>query len=50
MRAVKTNVIGAENVPNCAIEENVEKVVVLIADKAVYLINATGESCDRGLS
>ena len=50
MRAVKTNVIGAENVLDCAIEENVEKVVVLSADKAVYLINAMGESCDRGLN
>ena len=50
MQAVKTNVIGAENILNYAIEADVEKVVVLSADKAVYPINAMGESYDRDLN
>ena len=44
MEAVKTNVIGAENVMNAAIARNVGRVIVLSTDKAVYPINAMGIS------
>ncbi|MCX9085923.1 MAG: polysaccharide biosynthesis protein [Candidatus Methanoperedens sp.] len=44
IEAVKTNVIGTENVMNAAIANNVKKVVVLSTDKAVYPINAMGMS------
>jgi len=44
MEAVKTNVLGTENVLNAAIEEKVERVVCLSTDKAVYPINAMGIS------
>ena len=44
MQAVQTNVIGTENVLNCAINANVKKVIVLSTDKAVYPINAMGLS------
>lgn len=44
MEAVRTNVLGAENVMNAAIARNVERVVVLSTDKAVYPINAMGIS------
>ncbi len=44
MEAVLTNVMGAENVMNAAIEKRVERVVVLSTDKAVYPINAMGVS------
>jgi UDP-glucose 4-epimerase len=44
MEAVKTNVLGAENVMNAAIARNVERVIVLSTDKAVYPINAMGVS------
>jgi len=44
MEAVKTNVIGAENVIRAAIRHEVSKVVVLSTDKAVYPINAMGLS------
>jgi UDP-glucose 4-epimerase len=44
MEAVKTNVIGTENVLEAAINCNVSKVVVLSTDKAVYPINAMGIS------
>ena len=44
MQAVQTNVIGTENVLNCAIQANVKKVIVLSTDKAVYPINAMGVS------
>ncbi|NWC60967.1 polysaccharide biosynthesis protein [Pseudomonas veronii] len=44
MEAVKTNVMGTENVLNAAIANNVERVVVLSTDKAVYPINAMGIS------
>jgi UDP-glucose 4-epimerase len=44
MEAVKTNVIGAENVLDCAIDCGVKNVVVLSTDKAVYPINAMGMS------
>jgi UDP-N-acetylglucosamine 4,6-dehydratase/5-epimerase len=44
MEAVRTNVLGAENVMNAAIAQNVERVIVLSTDKAVYPINAMGIS------
>ena len=44
MQAVKTNVIGTENVLNSAIRSGVQKVIALSTDKAVYPINAMGIS------
>jgi len=44
MEAVKTNVIGTENVLNAAVAMGVKRVVVLSTDKAVYPINAMGIS------
>jgi UDP-glucose 4-epimerase len=44
MEAVKTNVMGTENVLNAAIANHVKRVVVLSTDKAVYPINAMGIS------
>ncbi|MCX5778193.1 MAG: polysaccharide biosynthesis protein [Elusimicrobia bacterium] len=44
LEAVKTNILGTENVLNAAIAKGVEKVVVLSTDKAVYPINAMGMS------
>jgi UDP-N-acetylglucosamine 4,6-dehydratase len=44
MEAVKTNVIGTENVLEAAINCGVSRVVVLSTDKAVYPINAMGIS------
>jgi UDP-glucose 4-epimerase len=44
MQAVRTNVIGTENVLDSAIEHGVEKIVVLSTDKACYPINAMGIS------
>lgn len=44
MEAIRTNVLGAENVMNAAIANNVERVIVLSTDKAVYPINAMGLS------
>ncbi|MDC1064547.1 polysaccharide biosynthesis protein [Flavobacteriaceae bacterium] len=44
IEAVKTNVLGTENVLEAAIRNNVKKVVVLSTDKAVYPINAMGIS------
>ena len=44
LEALKTNVLGAENVMNAAISNNVERVVMLSTDKAVYPINAMGMS------
>jgi len=40
--AVRTNVLGTDNVLNSAIENEVERVVVLSTDKAVYPINVMG--------
>lgn len=42
IEAVKTNVLGTENVLNAAIANRVKKVVCLSTDKAVYPINAMG--------
>ncbi|MGE4239645.1 SDR family NAD(P)-dependent oxidoreductase [Ramlibacter sp.] len=44
LEAVKTNILGAENVLNAAVANRVEKVVVLSTDKAVYPINAMGQT------
>lgn len=44
MEAVKTNVIGTENVVNAAIDFKVNKVICLSTDKAAYPINAMGIS------
>ena len=44
MEAVRTNVIGTDNVLHAAIEEGVERVVCLSTDKASYPINAMGKS------
>ncbi len=42
IEAVNTNVIGCQNVIDSAIENGVQKVIVLSTDKAVYPINAMG--------
>ncbi len=44
IEAVKTNVMGTENVLTAAINENVSRVICLSTDKAVYPINAMGIS------
>ncbi len=44
LEAVRTNVLGAENVMSAAISNTVKRVVVLSTDKAVYPINAMGLS------
>ena len=44
MEAVRTNVLGAENVMRAAVEHGVSRCVVLSTDKAVYPINAMGLS------
>lgn len=44
MEAVKTNVLGTDNVLTAAIEANVKKVICLSTDKAAYPINAMGTS------
>jgi UDP-glucose 4-epimerase len=44
VEAVRTNVLGCENVLNAALENKVSKVIVLSTDKAVYPINAMGMS------
>jgi UDP-glucose 4-epimerase len=44
MEAVRTNVLGTENVINAAIEHDVKRLVLLSTDKAVYPINAMGIS------
>ncbi|SDI11501.1 nucleoside-diphosphate sugar epimerase/dehydratase [Paraburkholderia phenazinium] len=44
MQAVRTNVLGTENVLEAAIEQGVQRVVCLSTDKAVYPINAMGIS------
>lgn len=44
MEAVRTNVVGTENVLNAAVGAGVKRVVVLSTDKAAYPINAMGMS------
>lgn len=44
MEAVKTNILGTENVLEAAIQNRIERVVCLSTDKAVYPINAMGIS------
>ena len=44
LEAIKTNVIGTDNVLQSAIESGVKKVICLSTDKAVYPINAMGMS------
>ncbi len=44
MEAVKTNVIGTENLLEAAIQNDVRRIVCLSTDKAVYPINAMGIS------
>jgi UDP-N-acetylglucosamine 4,6-dehydratase/5-epimerase len=44
VEAVRTNVLGCENVLNAAAENKVGRVIVLSTDKAVYPINAMGMS------
>ncbi|RYG07610.1 MAG: NAD-dependent epimerase/dehydratase family protein, partial [Chitinophagaceae bacterium] len=44
LQAVQTNILGAENVLEAAARNNVQRVVVLSTDKAVYPINAMGIS------
>lgn len=44
MEAVRTNILGTENVIDAAFENQAERVVILSTDKAVYPINAMGIS------
>lgn len=44
LEAIKTNILGTEKVLSASIENKVKKVVVLSTDKAVYPINAMGQS------
>ena len=44
VEAVRTNVLGCDNVLNAAMENKVSRVIVLSTDKAVYPINAMGMS------
>ena len=44
LEAVRTNILGAENVMGAAVANKVEKVVVLSTDKAVYPVNAMGHT------
>jgi UDP-glucose 4-epimerase len=44
MEAVRTNVLGTENVLEAAIAANVQRIVCLSTDKAVYPVNAMGMS------
>lgn len=44
MEAVRTNIIGAENVMNAAVACGTKRVIVLSTDKAVYPVNAMGIS------
>jgi len=44
LEAVKTNVIGTDNVLNAAIDAGIEKIICLSTDKAAYPINAMGIS------
>ena len=42
LEAIKTNVLGSENVMKASIDSNVEKLILLSTDKAVYPINSMG--------
>ncbi|MDC0092743.1 polysaccharide biosynthesis protein [Alphaproteobacteria bacterium] len=42
LEAVKTNVLGSENVMNAAVNQNVSRIIMLSTDKAVYPANAMG--------
>lgn len=44
MEAVRTNIMGCENVLDSAVEHKIKNVIVLSTDKAVYPINAMGMS------
>jgi UDP-glucose 4-epimerase len=44
LEAVRTNVLGAENVMSAAVANKVQRVILLSTDKAVYPINAMGMS------
>lgn len=44
LEAVKTNILGTDNVLSSALQNKVSRVVVLSTDKAVYPINAMGQS------
>jgi UDP-glucose 4-epimerase len=44
MEAVRTNIIGTDNVLTAAIDEGVECVICLSTDKAAYPVNAMGIS------
>jgi len=44
MEAVRTNILGADNVMNAAIANKVKRVILLSTDKAVYPVNAMGMS------
>ena len=44
MEAVKTNIIGTDNLLTAAIEEGVKRVICLSTDKAAYPVNAMGTS------
>ena len=44
LEAVKTNILGTENVLTCAAQGGVKKAVILSTDKAAYPINAMGMS------
>ena len=44
LEAVKTNILGVDNVLTAAIEAGVKKVICLSSDKAVYPVNAMGAS------
>lgn len=44
MEAMRTNVVGTENVLNAAVRNNVSKVICLSTDKAAYPVNAMGIS------
>lgn len=48
MEAVRTNVMGLENVIDAALEHGVQKMICLSTDKAVYPINAMGMSKAMG--